>query len=100
MTFAGGPLDRTESDGMLARMVAHWHAQGFGRAAVTRKETHDPVGFAGLGSHPATPGEIEIGWRLASRWWGRGYATEAATAMRDLAHHGQVLTVWELARPL
>jgi RimJ/RimL family protein N-acetyltransferase len=29
--------------------------------------------------------ELEVGWTLASEHWGRGYATEAALACRDLA---------------
>jgi RimJ/RimL family protein N-acetyltransferase len=28
---------------------------------------------------------VEIGWRLAAEHWGRGYATEAARAVRDYA---------------
>ena len=29
--------------------------------------------------------EVEIGYRLARAWWGRGYATEAVLAARDYA---------------
>ena len=29
--------------------------------------------------------ELEVGWTLGSEHWGRGYATEAAVACRDLA---------------
>jgi ribosomal-protein-alanine N-acetyltransferase len=29
--------------------------------------------------------ELEIGWRLARRFWGYGYATEAAVAVLELA---------------
>ena len=38
----------------------------------------------------AEPGEIEIGYRLATRAWGRGLATAAARLARDLAfaRHG------------
>ena len=31
------------------------------------------------------PGEAEIGYLLARRYWGRGYATEIALALRDAA---------------
>jgi RimJ/RimL family protein N-acetyltransferase len=46
------------------------------------------VDFTGLWSPdfeaPFTPA-IEVGWRLARIAWGRGYATEAATAALDFA---------------
>ncbi len=54
---------------------------GFGKFAVELKETHEFIGFVGLAipqfeAHfmPA----IEIGWRLASQHFGKGYATEGA----------------------
>jgi len=37
--------------------------------------------LAELGSHAA----IELGWMLAREHWGNGYATEAASALRDYA---------------
>jgi RimJ/RimL family protein N-acetyltransferase len=83
--YVGGPLDRAASDALLARLVAGWAADGYGRAAVVERATGELLGFTGLGPHPAEPGEVEIGWRLVRHAWGRGFATEAATAMRDLA---------------
>lgn len=58
---------------------------GFCFSPVVLKETHAFIGFVGL-SRPgyAVPLPfdpcIEIGWRLAKEFWGRGYASEAATA--------------------
>ena len=54
---------------------------GFGKFALELKESGEFVGYVGLAevnfdSH-FTPA-IEIGWRLASQHFGRGYATEAA----------------------
>ena len=40
-----------------------------------------PSTWAGAGSH-AQP---ELGWALSRAYWGRGYATEAAAAIRDWA---------------
>jgi RimJ/RimL family protein N-acetyltransferase len=34
---------------------------------------------------PAAEIETEIGWTLGRPYWGRGYATEAAAAVRDFA---------------
>ena len=33
----------------------------------------------------AYPDDLEVAWRLAHRYWGHGYATEAATAWLDHA---------------
>ncbi|MDQ1713093.1 MAG: hypothetical protein QOE45_2543 [Frankiaceae bacterium] len=83
--FVGGPLDRVASDALLARSVAYWHEHGYGRAAVEERDGSRLLGYVGLGGHGAVPGAVEIGWRLARDVWGRGYATEAAAAMRDRA---------------
>ena len=37
-------------------------------------------------------GEIELGWLLRRRFWGRGYATEAARALRPLVP-GRVISL-------
>lgn len=78
--FVGGPMSREASDALLARFVAEGE---MARWAVERDG--ELLGFCGLGTHPVAPDEVEIGWRLASRVWGQGIATEAATAVRDLA---------------
>jgi RimJ/RimL family protein N-acetyltransferase len=54
--------------------------------AAEEKETHELIGFIGL-SIPRfeahfTPA-VEIGWRLGSQYWGKGYATEGARAVLD-----------------
>jgi RimJ/RimL family protein N-acetyltransferase len=56
--------------------------------AAEEKGTHQFIGFIGLNnpiwqSH-FTPC-VEIGWRLAFSFWGKGYATEGAKAALDYA---------------
>ena len=41
------------------------------------------VGSCGLGRRPS--GAVELGYWIARPFWGRGYATEAATALIDIA---------------
>ena len=41
------------------------------------------VGSCGLGRRPS--GAVELGYWIARSFWGRGYATEAATALIDIA---------------
>ena len=60
-------------------VIGHWERYGFGLCAVLDRATNDFVGFCGLQHLDNTP-EIEVGYRLAKRFWGRGLATEAARA--------------------
>src|SRR5438034_6434206 len=82
----GHVQDRAEAAATLQRMRQHWDEHGFGRWAVERKDDGEVLGFAGLGFPRFFPDLAtipEIGWRLARLHWGKGYATEAATASRD-----------------
>lgn len=52
---------------------------GVGRLVVVLKETGETLGWSGLKYHPAAD-EYDIGYRFFKRHWGKGYATESATA--------------------
>jgi ribosomal-protein-alanine N-acetyltransferase len=52
---------------------------GFGNSAMIWKETGEVIGSAGIQPLEDT-GEIEVGYTLIKRFWGRGLATEAARA--------------------
>ena len=80
--YLPGRLPRKESDAMIERLEGHFDRHGFGFWAV---ETEDGscAGFVGLSVprfEAAFTPCVEIGWRLAARHWGRGYATEGARA--------------------
>ena len=76
-------LTRAESDALIDRGMAKFQREGFSLAATELKETGEFIGFIGL-SVPAFEAHftpcVEIGWRLAAEYWGRGYATEGAQA--------------------
>ena len=86
MEFLSQPLDRAESDARAARIRDHFARRGFGLWAVEVPRVADFIGFGGL-SVPEFEAHftpcVEVGWRLAHEYWGRGYATEAALAALD-----------------
>ena len=67
----------------VARARAHWDEHGFGQWVVELPGAASFIGVVGLGvvsyQAPFTPA-VEVAWRLARAYWGRGYATEAAKA--------------------
>jgi RimJ/RimL family protein N-acetyltransferase len=74
---------REESDAAVARIRKHFEDHGFGLWAVEVPEEAPFIGFVGLAvptfeAH-FTPC-VEVGWRIARAHWGKGYATEGATA--------------------
>ena len=72
-------LTREESDGFVGRVREHGEREGWAPWALDING--QLAGFVGLWrpiyiAH-FTPA-VEIGWRLATAFWGQGYATEAA----------------------
>ena len=49
-----------------------------GRLAVVLKSTGEYLGWCGLKFH-VDENEVDIGYRLMPKYWGKGYATEAAS---------------------
>jgi RimJ/RimL family protein N-acetyltransferase len=75
---------RTDGLGAFVLETATAHPQVVGQAGLMIFDTRDwtPSTWARAGSR-AQP---ELGWALTRAYWGRGYATEAAAAIRDWAH--------------
>ena len=74
---------RETSDAWIDRQCARFAEHGVGYWAVELRETGQLVGAVGLSrvTYEAhfTPA-VGAGWRLARRYWGYGYASEAAEA--------------------
>jgi RimJ/RimL family protein N-acetyltransferase len=75
-----GPLTHEQAVERLARYVRCWDESGLGMFGVRPRDDDVPVGWAGLQPLEGTP-EIEVGYAFGREVWGRGYATEVATAV-------------------
>jgi len=83
MEFLSAPLTPTEAKITVKRILGHFKKHGFGLYAIEQKETKKFIGFTGFMipnfEHFFTPC-VEIGWRIKSTEWKKGFATEAATS--------------------
>jgi RimJ/RimL family protein N-acetyltransferase len=84
MEFMPACLTRAESDMFFERINEHFREHGFGLYAAELREDRTFIGYVGLAvptfEASFTPC-VEIGWRLAAHYWGRGLATEGALAV-------------------
>lgn len=82
--FLPGIGNREKTTQGVHAIMNHYRDHGFSLYAVELKSTGEMIGWCGLmiPSFEAhfTP-SVEIGWRLASSHWNKGYATEAANAV-------------------
>lgn len=77
--IAPAPMTRDEAWRSIAAALGHWQLRGYGSWAVERKSDGAMIGRVGMINPEGWPG-LEIGWTLGKPYWGKGYATEAASA--------------------
>ena len=81
--------DKKASDAFVDRLREDFSRRGWGFWALEHRESGLFMGMAGM--HEPGPefgvGRpcVEIGWRLAPEFWGKGFATEAARAVMRFA---------------
>ncbi len=83
MEFFIAPDLRVQSDAAIDWWSAQLEEKGWSNWALELRSTGEFIGFTGLSVPRITFAFspcVEIGWRLSRRFWGRGYATEAARA--------------------
>ena len=87
MRFGDGVQTEEWVHGWLIKCLEHYQTWGFGPYAVVNRNSREVIGYCGLSFFPDVGGqpEVEIGYRFARVAWGRGYATEAALAVRNWA---------------
>jgi RimJ/RimL family protein N-acetyltransferase len=102
--ISGKPSSQEEVWARLLRYAGHWAMLGFGYWAVTEKATGRFLGEVGFANfrreiEPSLDRMPEIGWVIAPRAHGNGYATEAVRAAIGWGetHFGPVRTACIIA---
>lgn len=87
MRFSDGVKTKQWVQTWLYTCLERYRTWGFGPYAVVEQSKQELIGYCGLFFFPELDdnSETEIGYRLAWSAWGKGYATEAARAVRDYA---------------
>lgn len=83
-SFDHPPFTREQMERWLNRNLDHQDEFGYGLFSVILKETGELIGDCGL-EQMEDMGGAELGYDFRSEFWNQGYATEAATAVRDYA---------------
>jgi RimJ/RimL family protein N-acetyltransferase len=84
--FDSAPFDRARMERWTRRNLDHQAEHGFGLYSVILKADGILIGDCGLEVMEMDGGPAaELGYDFRSDYWNRGYATEAATAVRDHA---------------
>src|ERR1700722_10505017 len=63
--------------------IQDWAQRGLSYYVIEQKTDGQPVGLIGYAGSELT-GSSDFGWRIAPQFWQKGYATEAALALRDI----------------
>jgi RimJ/RimL family protein N-acetyltransferase len=84
--YLGAPPARSldETAERVERLMGYEREYGFTLWAVEEIESGVVIGDCGLIPLERVGPEVELGYRLGRASWGKGYATEAGAAARDL----------------
>ncbi|MGZ3496060.1 MAG: GNAT family N-acetyltransferase [Vulcanimicrobiaceae bacterium] len=84
MQFWPRPLTRDEAADWLERSARRCAGSGFGRYAIVHRASGAMIGDAGVVPLAVNGADLyDLGYIIHHPYWRRGYATEAASAIRD-----------------
>lgn len=79
-----GAFSDIETQEWLNRNIKRYQTDGVGLWAVILKETGDMIGQAGITMQNVEGERVpEVGYLFNRKYWGKGYATEAAIACKE-----------------
>ncbi|MAZ45017.1 MAG: GNAT family N-acetyltransferase [Legionellales bacterium] len=93
MEFFPSLLSYEQSEDFVKNILAHQNDKGYSLNSLILKDTGEWIGFCGLwtvGFTAEFTPAVEIGWRLGSQYFKKGYGSEAASLVLQTAfeeHH-------------
>ena len=81
--FPGGVQNRAQAEARLKDFIAYYANHGLPCFVLTERLTGEFMGRAGFGL--TDEGEVEVGYLLHKKFWGKGYASEALMALLSYA---------------
>lgn len=91
--YTGDPMpwdSLARAEKVLTEAILPQYKNGIGRWAVHIKETNEFIGWCGL---KQLDNEIDLGYRYIQKYWGNGYATEAAQAVLNFGIQQKIPTI-------
>ncbi|MEB3280442.1 MAG: GNAT family N-acetyltransferase [Lyngbya sp.] len=86
MSYWPQPFTQSQVEAWIKRSIESYQINGFGRYLIQLKPTAEIIGDAGiLKSNVADELVNDLGYIIHYPYWGKGYATEVATALKDYA---------------
>jgi RimJ/RimL family protein N-acetyltransferase len=98
-------LDQVPDADAMRGLIRRWQTEHpdtgrpTGRWAIEEVETGALVGAGAILPLPPLEEDLEIGWQLAPRAWGKGYATEAGHALAHYSFSNGEDEVFAVVRP-
>lgn len=81
--FPDGARARDKTEAMIKRFIAYYKEKGLPCFLLFDINSEEFIGRAGFGLTES--GETEVGYVLHKKFWGKGYASEAVTALLHYA---------------
>lgn len=81
--FPDGPRDRCKTEDMINRFILNHESKGLPNFMIFDLESGEFIGRVGFGL--TEDNEVEVGYVLHKKFWGRGIASEAVSAMLTYA---------------
>jgi RimJ/RimL family protein N-acetyltransferase len=79
VTLVEEPGDIELARKKTSSLIDHWQSRGYGLWTVVDKASGEVIGTVGLQKWKGWP-DAELAWVIHRDWWGRGLASEAASA--------------------
>src|SRR3990167_2913222 len=81
--FPDGVRDRAKTEDMIKRFISAYEEKGLPCFLLFDLKSGEFIGRAGFGI--TETGDTEVGYVLHKKFWGKGYASEAVTALLEYA---------------